>query len=167
MQQLRTLDCDVRVYSRESIITLYNACSSTIQEVQLRNFGNQTLDVPTLVRLQTLPELRTLSIRCSKFADECFVRTLLRRLPLVETLMLEKTKQLVLSEQAAPRLQNFRHLTISGHGGFLPDVYPVATPALFRILAKCVSKLESVVLDDDHSEVSFPTVHALTLPSFI
>ena len=57
LQQLRTFDCDVHIYSKESIITLLNTCRSTIQEVQLKHFGDQQLDVPTPERLQTLPQL--------------------------------------------------------------------------------------------------------------
>ena len=146
----------------ESIIALLNTCRNTIQEVRLHDHRSRLVDVPTLQPLQTLPQLRTLSLNAVNFENESSVFALLQRLPSLKNLVLQQTNQFVVPEQAAPLLKNLRHLTISGHGSLPSHENPVATPALFQLLAKCGSKLKSLELDDDQSGISFPTLHGLT-----
>ena len=87
MQQLRTLHCEYINYNRESLVTLLNTCCNTIQEVKLkRNTKIHILDVAALQSLETLPELRMLTIKPARFVNTSSMLALLKRVPALENL---------------------------------------------------------------------------------
>ncbi|KAI7854622.1 hypothetical protein BDC45DRAFT_507692 [Circinella umbellata] len=174
LQQLHTLVCDNIYYNIEFIITLLNTCCDTIQEVRLYPvlYEPTMLDVPTLQKLQILPQLRTLSIINVTFLDDSSVLALFERLPSLENLTFRRSNSFKLPEQAAPLLKNLKHLTLLDvlNGGsysmrFESDL--LVNPEFFVSLARCGSKLESVTLKSgSYVGIPFIVLNALaSLPS--
>ena len=113
MQQLHTLHCVSLNCRIESIVTLLNTCRNTIQQVKLHYLKYQLLDVSLLQQLQSLPQLRALSLYNAHFADESSVLTLLDRLPSLETLIVQSYSNFALTAQAAPFLKNLRQWSLA------------------------------------------------------
>ncbi|KAI7854585.1 hypothetical protein BDC45DRAFT_535168 [Circinella umbellata] len=113
MQQLRTLHCEYIDYNRESLVTLLNTCCNTIQDVKLQHSTKvDILDVATLQSLETLPELRMLTIKPARFVNTSSMLALLKRVPALENLILIEEKIVTLSEEAVSFLRNLRHLAL-------------------------------------------------------
>ena len=167
IQQLRALYLDNINCSMESIITLLNTCCNTIQELQLDRSGEtQVLDKRILQRLQTLPQLGTLSLRRVKFADESSVLTLLSRLPTLENLIFKDWAPFILPEQAAPFLINLKHLTYEDTRQFFMSFSMLMDPGVPVFLSQPGSKLETFSMTNLGFNVPFRDLLALAaLPS--
>ncbi|KAI7854584.1 hypothetical protein BDC45DRAFT_118901 [Circinella umbellata] len=179
MEHLHTLCCENIDCSMDSIIALLNTCSNTIQDVQLQHsHESHILDVPTLESLQTLPQLRILTVKPVTFVNKYSVVALFKRLPLLENLIFNLKESVPLPDEAALLLKNLRHLTLEDT--YVLDEHetrlvgpPLVSPIFFVSLSQSGSKIESVTLKDGKDigigngvGIPFVSLHGLgSLPS--